>query len=62
VPLGFGEIGWEKMAPQLAVLVSSPAVMASAWYLLDGGAADAVFKILAFKALFFAILVARLSL
>jgi len=49
-----------KMAPQLAVLVSSPAVMASAWYLLDGGAADAVFKILAFKALFFAILVVRL--
>jgi tellurite resistance protein len=49
-----------KTAPQLAVLVSSPAVMASAWYLLDGGVADAVFKILAFKALFFAILVMRL--
>jgi tellurite resistance protein len=48
-----------KMAPQLAVLVSSPAVLASAWFLLTGGA-DAVFKILAFKALFFAILVMRL--
>jgi tellurite resistance protein len=48
-----------KMAPQLAVMVSSPAVMASAWYLLTG-AADAAFKILAFKALFFALLTARL--
>ena len=48
-----------KMAPQLAVLVSSPAVMASAWYVLTGSA-DPVFKILAFKALFFAFLVLRL--
>jgi tellurite resistance protein len=48
-----------KMAPQLAVLVSSPAVFANAWFLLTGGA-DAVFKIFAFKALFFAILVIRL--
>jgi tellurite resistance protein len=48
-----------KMAPQLAVMVSSPAVMASAWYLLTGSA-DPAFKILAFKALFFALLTARL--
>jgi tellurite resistance protein len=48
-----------KMAPQLAVLVSSPAVMASAWYILTGSA-DPVFKILAFKALVFAFLVLRL--
>ena len=48
-----------KMAPQLAVMVSSPAVMASAWYLLTG-TADPAFKILAFKALFFALLTARL--
>ncbi|MDB5093736.1 MAG: C4-dicarboxylate transporter [Candidatus Eremiobacteraeota bacterium] len=48
-----------KMAPQLAVMVSSPAVMASAWYLL-AGSADPAFKILAFKALFFALLTARL--
>ena len=47
-----------KMAPQLAVLVSSPAVLASAWYALVG--ADAVFKILAFKALLLALLTARL--
>jgi tellurite resistance protein len=48
----------KKMAPQLAVLVSSPAVLASAWYALVGP--DAVFKILAFKALFFALLTLRL--
>jgi tellurite resistance protein len=49
-----------KMGPQFGVLTSSPAVMSSAWFLLNGGAADAVFKIFAFKALFFAILAARL--
>jgi tellurite resistance protein len=48
-----------KMAPQLAVLVSSPAVLASSWYTLTG-TADAVFKIFAFKALFFAFLTVRL--
>ncbi len=48
-----------KMAPQLAVMISSPAVLASAWYTLTGSA-DAVFKILSFKALFFALLTARL--
>ena len=47
-----------KMAPQLAVLVSSPAVLASAWYALVG--ADVVFKILAFKALLLALLTIRL--
>jgi len=49
-----------RMAPQLAVLVSSPAVMASAWFVLSGGVMDAPFRILAFKALFFAILTVRL--
>jgi tellurite resistance protein len=48
-----------KMAPQLAILVSSPAVMASAWYALTGHP-DPVMKILAFKALFFALLLLRL--
>jgi tellurite resistance protein len=49
-----------RMAPQLAVMVSSPAVMASAWFVLSGGAMDAAFRILAYKALFFAILTVRL--
>jgi len=49
-----------KMAPQLGVLVSSPAVMASAWYALTG-AGGIIFKILAFKALFFALLTVRLA-
>ena len=48
-----------KMAPQLAILVSSPAVMASAWYTLTG-AANAVFTILACKAIFFTLLTVRL--
>ena len=48
-----------KMAPQLAVLVSSPAVLASSWYTLTS-TADTVFKIFAFKALFFALLTLRL--
>jgi tellurite resistance protein len=48
-----------KLAPQLAVLVSSPAVLAASWYTLTGSA-DAVFKILTFKALFFVLLTARL--
>ncbi len=49
----------QKMAPQLAIMVSSPAVLASAWYTLTGSA-DAVFKVLSFKALFFALLTVRL--
>jgi tellurite resistance protein len=48
-----------KLAPQIAVLVSSPAVLAASWYTLTGSA-DAVFKILTFKALFFALLTVRL--
>ena len=48
-----------KMAPQLAVLVSSPAVLASSWFTLTG-TAEGVFKIFAFKALFFALLTVRL--
>lgn len=48
-----------KMAPQLGVLISSPAVMASAWYVLTGHV-DPVMKILALKALFFALLTLRL--
>ncbi|MBD5654983.1 MAG: hypothetical protein IAI50_07345 [Candidatus Eremiobacteraeota bacterium] len=48
-----------KMAPQLGILVSSPAVMATAWYVLtlDGGP---VFEVLMFKAVFFALLTIRL--
>jgi len=48
-----------KMAPQLAVLVSSPAVLASSWITLTG-TADPVFKVLVFKAVFFSLLTARL--
>lgn len=48
-----------KMVPQLAVLVSSPAVLASSWITLTG-AADPVFKVLVFKAVFFSLLVVRL--
>jgi tellurite resistance protein len=49
-----------EQAPQIAVLIASPAVMSIAWSVLNDGVADAVFKILAFKALFFAILAVRL--
>src|ERR1700730_3742199 len=49
-----------RMAPQLGVLISAPAVMASGWFMLSGGVMDAAFRILAFKALFFAILTVRL--
>ena len=50
-----------RLTPTLAILVSSPAVLASAWYALDGNVADPVFKILAFKALFLAALVVILT-
>jgi tellurite resistance protein len=49
-----------RVAAQLAVLVAAPAVMSNAWFLLDGGVADPAFKLLAFNALFFAVLSARL--
>ncbi len=48
-----------KMAPQLGLLVSSPAVLAGGWYALNGSA-DLVFKLLAFDALFLGVLVLRL--
>jgi tellurite resistance protein TehA-like permease len=48
-----------KMAPQLGLLISSPAVLAGGWYALNGSA-DAVFKLLAFDALFLGLLVLRL--
>jgi tellurite resistance protein len=48
------------MAAQLAVLTASPAVMSNAWFLLDGGIAGPAFMILAFSALFFALLSLRL--
>ena len=48
------------MVPHLAVLAAAPAVMSSALFLLDGGIADAAFKVLAFTGLFFAILILRL--
>jgi tellurite resistance protein len=49
-----------KLAPQLAILVSSPAVLASAWFVLDGNVVDAVMRVLAFKSLFFALLTIRM--
>jgi tellurite resistance protein len=49
-----------KLAPQLAILVSSPAVLANAWYVLNGGVLDAAMRILAFKSLFFALLTLRM--
>jgi tellurite resistance protein len=48
-----------RAAPTLGVLVSSPAVMASAWFELTGGGGP-VFAVLLFGALFFALLVVRL--
>jgi tellurite resistance protein len=48
-----------KMAPQLGLLVSSPAVLAAGWFTLTGNA-DTVFKLLAFNALFLGILVLRM--
>jgi tellurite resistance protein len=48
-----------KMAPQLGLLISSPAVLAGGWYALNGSV-DAVFKVLAFDALFLSLLVLRL--
>lgn len=48
-----------KMAPQLGLLVSSPAVLAGAWFALTGRA-DGVFKLLAFDALFLGIVVVRM--
>ncbi|HTW85681.1 MAG TPA: hypothetical protein VMD91_16545 [Candidatus Sulfotelmatobacter sp.] len=49
-----------RMAPQLGILVSSPAVFANAWFTLNGGVVDAFVLLFAFKALFCAILVARM--
>jgi tellurite resistance protein len=49
-----------KLAPQLAILVSSPAVLANAWFVLNGGVVDAPMRILAFKSLFFALLTIRM--
>ena len=60
----FNEPMAPQMTPALAVLVSSPAVLASALYFLNGHQADAGFRILAFFALFLAalvLLVTRLS-
>lgn len=48
-----------RAAPSLGVLVSSPAVMASAFFELTGGGGPA-FAILLFAAVFFALLVVRL--
>ena len=48
-----------RMAPQLGLLISSPAVLAGGWYALNGSA-DAVFKLLASDALFMGFLVLRL--
>jgi tellurite resistance protein len=49
-----------KLAPQLAILVSSPAVLANAWFVLDGGVIDALMKIFALKSLFFGLLTIRM--
>jgi tellurite resistance protein TehA-like permease len=48
-----------KLAPQLAILVASPAVLANAWYVLNGGRIDDLLKILACASLFFALLTIR---
>jgi tellurite resistance protein len=48
-----------KLAPQLSILVSSPAVIANAWFVLDGGRIDDVMKLLACTSLFFALLAIR---
>ena len=57
--LNFAEPLPARAAPSLALLVSSPAVLATAWYDLTGGG-GIVFSILVFKALFLAALVVRL--
>lgn len=49
----------DSAAPSVAIFVSAPAVGAIAWLQLEGEI-DAVFRILLFSALFFAILVLRL--
>jgi tellurite resistance protein len=48
-----------RLAPQLGILVASPAVLANAWFVLNGGRADDAFKILACASLFFALLTIR---
>jgi tellurite resistance protein len=48
-----------KMAPQLAIMVASPAVIGSSWYALTGSAGP-VTNVLAYTALFFALLIVRL--
>ncbi len=48
-----------KMAPQLGLLISSPAVLAAGWFALTGSV-DGVFKLLAFDALFLSIVVLRM--
>jgi tellurite resistance protein len=48
------------MGAQLAVFTASLAVMSNGWFLLDGGIAGPTFMILAFSALFFALLSLRL--
>jgi tellurite resistance protein TehA-like permease len=48
-----------KIAPQLAIVVESPAVIANAWFVLNGGRVDDLFKILACASLFFALLTIR---
>jgi tellurite resistance protein len=50
-----------RLTPTLAILVSSPAVLATAWFTLDDHVADPVFRILAFSALFLAALVLTLT-
>jgi tellurite resistance protein len=49
-----------KLAPQLGILVASPAVLASAWYVLNGSRVDGLMSVLSYAALFFALLTIRL--
>jgi len=49
-----------KLAPHFAVYVSAPAVLATAWYMLNGHGTDTLFIILAYSALFFAVMTVRL--
>lgn len=50
-----------KLVPQFAILVSSPAILADGWFVLNGGTVDALFHILTYSSLFFAILTVRLT-
>jgi tellurite resistance protein len=66
-PIVFGRLfAIERMpsryTPSLAVLASSPALFAGAWFALNGGHNDAIFRLFVFAALFYAVIAVRLIL